>query len=340
MIACEALNLAMAIGEFFDTIIIGSGGGGLSCALELHEIKVPYLLLERSSQLAAGLNQIQGELPNFLGGYFHSGEELRQSLVSQAKRLALNFLVDHEVEFADLKNRFVFARGRRLSAKTLVLATGYRKRKLLPEQEKCIRHGIFYDKRGQDFSGRVVAIAGGGDNAFMDAIELAKSCLRVFLIHRSGEFKARRDLVAQAVQTDNIEFLLDSKIENLWGEEKLERIEVSRLGGNCRRTLAVSDLLIRIGYAPNTEMFQGQVEMDSTGHIVIGADCTTSVAGVYAVGDIVVPGYPRLSTAVGHGAIAAGAIQKYLQGNLSGAQVAGAAMFSATKPPLASGVGV
>jgi thioredoxin reductase (NADPH) len=310
-----------SVNELYDAIIIGSGGAGLSCALELHETKVRYLVLEQSPRLAAGLNQIAGKLPNFLGGFFESGEQLRQRVVELADRVGLNFLVDCPVSQVDLPELAIVANGKQFWAKSLVLATGYRKRRLLPEQEPM--PGVRYDKDNgvETFAGRNVVVVGAGDNGLMDAIELSEHCPVVYVVHRNRSFKARPDLISQAESKPNIKFLLDAKVTALHGEDGLEAIIVRDQINGTERQIETRDVIVRIGYEPNTELFRGQIEMDDTGHVFIAPDCSTSVAGVFAAGDITNPGYPRLATAVGHGMIAAGAVRSYLKNradNISG----------------------
>lgn len=299
----------------FDCIIIGSGAGGFSAAIELHELNLRYLLLERATKLSAGLNQIQNEIPNFLGGYYASGEALRQSAEALAERLQLNYRLKCTVDEVDLETKTLHVGHETLRAKSLVLATGYRRRMLPLALKPTFHRGIYYEKHGfgDEIKGRTVAIMGGGDNALMDAVELSDHCPAIYVIHRSKEFRARADVLAAALSKPNINILTNSAISKLHGDDRLRSIDIVDGISDERMHLNVEALIVRIGYDPNTELFAGQIDMDSAGHVKINADCSTSVPGVFAVGDICTPGYPRVATAAGHGIMAAASVNNFVR---------------------------
>lgn len=298
-----------------DALIIGGGIAGISCALELLETKKSFLLLESETRLGGQLHRIHNVIPNLAAGQFANGADLLCKLEDMVSQLQLAHHLRCKVSKVDLHKKLVTAGSEEFVSKTLVLATGYRKRLIeLPGQQAfaaqiTYHHHVCLSK----IAGQNVVVIGGGDNAAMDALDLAKHCRQVFLLQRSAKLRARPDLQQNMQANPRIKILLHSQITALKGKDCLSEVEVTNsLSGNSE-LLPVSFIVIKAGDLPNTELFRGQLDMDETGHIKINAHCMTSCADVFAIGDITHPNYPRLATAVGHGAIAAYGVRKLLE---------------------------
>jgi thioredoxin reductase (NADPH) len=300
--------------ELYDAIIVGAGPAGVTCALELHDSRKNYLLLERSSTVAANLywsNSIKNYPPLFL----ENGPAFREHLVNLMSSLGCKSLTNQVVTNVDCTEKTVTANGVTHRAKTIVLASGFSRRELNVSGVDIFAEDIAYDyvPRREHFLGRTVAVVGGGDSASLDALELAESCPAVYLIHRSAELKTRPDIFADVMKNPRIIKFPRSQVKALVGRDRLEALQVSSLSGTGTQVIAAERLVVQIGYTPNTKFVAQQVDMDHNGFIRIDEFCETSAKGVFAVGDITTPGYPRIATAVGHGMLAAGTIRRRVE---------------------------
>lgn len=308
-------KISMTEEESFDTVIIGAGPAGASCALELHESRVNYVLLERSSQAGGQLNDIHNPLTNLAPAYWQDGRALQESMIAMLETIGCNLRLNTTVEAVDLNSKKLFTPGGILQAKTVLLATGYRLRRL--DRPGCSDFGnsVCYhvSSSSQQFSGCAVAIVGGGDNALMQAIELADRCSKVYLINRSEQFKSRPDLLSELRRRKNAEIRVNCVVSSLGGSSALEWLELSSTVDHTIERIYVSGLVVKIGFVPNIELFGHQVALDDDCHVLIDRNCETSVAGAFAAGDITNPGYPRIATALGQGTLAAKSIRRILE---------------------------
>ncbi len=299
-----------------DVIILGAGPAGISCALDLNESKINFLVVDRNSSVGGQLTEIPSPIPNLAAGWFDNGTAVQQSLTDAAKRAGLNHLANETIIECDLKNKILRSETRKYNAKTLFLATGYRLKKL-PESDNVkqfskdivYRTGTLHD----DFVDKDVVIVGGGDSAVYEALDRVKTARKVTLVNRSSNFRASSFILHEARKDKRIDWIENFEIESVFGKDKLQGITLRSTTDGTTINLPADKLVLKIGYVPNTEIFTGQIDMDSSGHIRIGADCSTSVQGVFAGGDMVTPGYDRIAVAMGHGALAAKAICEYLR---------------------------
>ncbi|MBX9878939.1 MAG: NAD(P)/FAD-dependent oxidoreductase [Candidatus Obscuribacterales bacterium] len=305
------------VGQYnFDAVIIGGGPAGISCASELKDSGLTSVILERSGRLGGQLSDVPNPLRNFAGGNYSSGEQLRGKLVELVEAMKFSYELNCNIQEIDLVDKTIVANGRKLIGKTIVLATGYSVAKLGVGDENKFGLDVVY-RTGQcldHMKGQTVAVVGGGDSAVGDALELAQLCPQVYLLNRSGKLRARSDWKSQAEEDPRIKILLDTKVVSLVADgtgNRLSAVKVSSNGG-VEETLPATRLIVKIGYAPNTAFVRDQIETDSTGHIRVGDYCKTSLPGVFAVGDITTPGYPRIATAVGQGVLAVAGIRQYL----------------------------
>ena len=305
----------MAQTERHDIVVVGGGAAGVGCALECHDVKRDVLLLESQPRLGGQLAEVTNSIRNLPAGRFRDGEALRRALEESADILGEQRRVDCAVERVDLGRRFVEASGRRIGFRALVIASGRRRRRLPIASEGDLGGDVTYqiELRPGHFAGRPVAVVGPGDSAALDALELAEAGSHVVLLHRSRTLSARADIVAAVGAEPRIDELAGWEVESLNGAERLEAIRAVQGDTGERRRLAVGGLVVKVGYAPNTEPFRGQLELDREGAVVVGPDLTTSRPGVFAVGDVVAGSYPRVATAMGQGVLAARSVLRFLQ---------------------------
>ncbi len=293
----------------FDVIIIGGGVGGLSTALWCDELGLSALLLESRAELGGQLLWTHNEIKNYLGKEAENGRELRDAFLEQIEKRNFELSLQAQIAEIDLEKKEVTLSDKMLfSARAIVIATGVRRRKLdvAGEDEFRTRGIIESGKKNADLvRGKKVLIVGGGDAAFENALILAETAEKVTLAHRRKVFSAREEFIEQVKTHPKITILTETAVQKISGKERIESIELKNLATDETRTLPVDTLLIRIGVAPNTEIFRGNLTLDKNGYIEVNRNCETSIKDVFAVGDVANPLAPTISSAVGMGATGA-----------------------------------
>jgi thioredoxin reductase (NADPH) len=302
--------------EQHDVVVIGGGVAGVNCALECFDIQLDTVLVEGTATLGGQLPDILHSVRNVAAGRFTDGRALQQALLESAEILGDRVRLSHHVTKAELEARAIEVDGGRLSGRALVVATGTRRQFLDAAPDGAFGGDITYQLEPvlDSFAGRDVAVIGGGDSGTLDALELARRGSSVKLIHRSQDLNARQDILRQLRDQPRIEDLPGWELEAAHGAEQLESIVLVRPSTSERREIAVQGLVVKIARAPNTQLFEGQLELDRSGAVVVDRGLRTSQAGVFAVGDVVAGAYARVAAALGQGSLAARSVLHYLEG--------------------------
>src|SRR5918994_3557054 len=303
--------------EQHDVVVIGGGVAGVNCALECFDIQLDTVLVEESANLGGQLPDILHSVRNVAAGRFADGRTLQRALLESAEILDDRVRLSHPVTKADMGTRTIEVNAGRLSGRALVVATGTRRQFLEAAPDGAFGGDITYQLEPvlPSFAGRdVVAVIGGGDSGTLDALELARRGSSVKLIHRSQELNARQDILRQLRDQPRIEDLPGWALEAAHGAERLESIVLVRPSTEERQEVPVQGLVVKIARAPNTQLFEGQLELDRSGAVVVDRELRTSQAGVFAVGDVVAGAYPRVGAALGQGSLAARSVLHYLEG--------------------------
>ena len=292
-----------------DVIVLGAGAAGLSAALWCDELGLKTLVLEREPEIGGQLLRVFNPIENHLGApTAQNGRELRDRITKQIEQRNFQLRLNVNIDSVDLSAKTVFlANGENLSARALVLATGVSRRKLNVEGENEFRgRGILESGKRDAFltEGKTVCVVGGGDAAAENALILAQVAAKVYLVHRSREFRARTEFLDKIKENTKIETLTETRVNKILGSEAVENIELQNRVGEAFQ-IAVKAIVIRIGVEPNTELFRGQIELDNDNYIKINSRCETNLENVFAVGDVANPIAPTVSSAVGMGATAA-----------------------------------
>jgi thioredoxin reductase (NADPH) len=302
--------------EQHDVVVIGGGVAGVNCALECFDIQLDTVLVEGTATLGGQLPDILHSVRNVAAGRFTDGRALQQALLESAAILGDRVRLSHHVTKAELEARAIEVDGGRLSGRALVVATGTRRQFLDAAPDGAFGGDITYQLEPvlDSFAGRDVAVIGGGDSGTLDALELARRGSSVKLIHRSQDLNARQDILRQLRDQPRIEDLPGWELEAAHGAEQLESIVLVRPSTGERREIAVQGLVVKIARAPNTQLFEGQLELDRSGAVVVDRGLRTSQAGVFAAGDVVAGAYARVAAALGQGSLAARSVLHYLEG--------------------------
>jgi thioredoxin reductase (NADPH) len=261
------------------------------------------------------LPEILHSVRNVAAGRFDDGAALQRALLESSEILGDRVRLAQPVTKVDLEARAIDVDGVRLSGGALVLATGTSKQYLDAAPDGAFGGDVTYQLEPvlPSFAGRDVAVIGGGDSGTLDALELARRGSSVKLIHRSPRLSARRDIRRQLREQPRIEDLAGWELEAAQGAERLESIVIVRPSSGERQEVPVQRLVVKIARAPNTELFEGQLELDRSGAVVVDRDLRTSRAGVFAVGDVVAGAYARVAAALGQGSLAARSVLRYLE---------------------------
>jgi thioredoxin reductase (NADPH) len=304
--------------EQHDVVIVGAGSAGVSCALECFDIQLDTAVFEADERPGGQLIEIGHSVRNVATGSFDDGSALRDSLQRSAGILGDRLRVSHPVTRADLGERSIEVDAAPIRGKALVIATGTFRQQLPAAEDGAFGGDVTYalEARPGRFVGRDVVVIGGGDSATLDALELARQGSRVWLVHRSEALTARHDIVEQVRDQPRIEVLAGWELDFLDGGNRLEEVTIVRRADGERRRLKVGGLVVKIARVPCTDLFQGQLELDRAGAIVVDREMQTSRDGVFAAGDVCAGSYPRVAAAVGQGSVAARSVLRFLRSGL------------------------
>ena len=299
-------------------IILGSGAAGLTAAIYAARANTGPLLFEGLQP--GGQLTITTEVENYPGfAEAIMGPDLMARMRAQAMRFGTE-IITAEVESVNLKVKpiEVMANGTRYTTHTLVIATGAEAKLLgLPSEAKLMGHGVSACATcdGFFFKNQRVAVVGGGDTAMEEANFLTKFASHVTVVHRREELRASKIMQDRAFANPKISFVWDSEVEEVLGEKegKVTGIRLLNLKTGKRTDHELEGLFIGIGHQPNTKLFEGQLELTSTGYIRTFTGTRTSVAGVFAAGDVQDSVYRQAITAAGSGCMAALDAERYLE---------------------------
>lgn len=296
----------------FDVIIIGGGVAGISAALWCDELELDAILLESGSELGGQLLWTFNAIENHLGVKAENGKQMRDIFLAQIKQRKFTLSLDSRVEKVDLEKKLVaINNGEKFQAKSVVIATGVSRRKLNVKGEKKFQgKGIISSGKrdGKLVTGKTVAVIGGGDAAFENALILSEFASKVLLINRSVDFKARSEFVSEVRENPKIEILVNTIVSEIIGAGNVESIKLKNRETNQIFNQSIDFIITRIGVEPNTKEFQEQIETDEKGYIKVNSSGQTNLENIYAIGDVANPLSPTISSAAGMGSTAVKAI--------------------------------
>lgn len=298
----------------YDVIIIGSGPAGLSAAIYAQRAKLKTLILEKE-MMSGGQILNTYEVDNYPGLPGINGYDMGMKFRSHADSLGAEFKTDEVVCLeVDGTIRRVVCESGTYEAKSVIIAAGANHKKLeVPGETELTGMGVSYCATcdGAFFRNKVAAVVGGGDVALEDAIFLARMCKKVYVIHRRDSFRGARLLQERLTEQDNVEVLWDTVVGEISGESQVNGLKLMNKKTGEESLLPVDGVFVAVGITPNSQKFEGVVEMDR-GFIVAAEEGITSVPGVFAAGDVRTKQLRQIVTAVSDGANAVTSVEHYL----------------------------
>ena len=299
-------------------VIIGSGPAGYTAAIYAARAQLSPILLE-GSVTAGGALMNTTEVENFPG--FQKGimgPALMEEMRAQAEKFGTRFVTDDAVK-VDLKGDVKTIQdgsGNTYLAKSVILATGSGYKKIgLPKEETLSGRGVSYCATcdGFFFKEQAIAVVGGGDSALEEATFLTRFASKVYLIHRRNELRASRIMQQRAQNDPKIEFVWNSQVIDILGEEKVTGVRIKDTVTGDEKNLELTGLFVAIGHVPRSELLIGQIDLDANGYVKTQSESTkTNIEGVFACGDLVDHVYRQAITAAGTGCQAALDAERFL----------------------------
>lgn len=297
-----------------DVVIIGAGMAGLTAALYCGRMNLDTLVLENA--LVGGQIANAVGIENFPGFISVSGSDLISTVQQQAENFGAVIDEFDSIEKVTLKEnpKIIETEGKIYLADVVIIASGMNRRKLpLPEEKKFAGRGVHYCELcdGHMYQNKIIAVMGGGNAALDAANFLTKYAEKLYIIHRS-EFRADEVTQNRVKKNPKIEIFLQTEIKKLFGDKKLESVEILDKKSGETKNLQVDGIFVNIGVVPNTELFKDELNLSQSGRIIAGEDCKTNIAGVFAAGDVREKEIRQLTTAAADGTTAALLAEKYL----------------------------
>lgn len=289
------------------TLIIGSGPSGLSAALYTARANLePVILTGMELGGQVSLTHMVENYPGFPDGI--SGQAMVEAFQKQAERFGAKSVFDVATEIDFSQRPFaVKTYGEEYLAETLILTTGATPRHLdVPGEVEFTGRGVSYCATcdGHFFQGKDVVVVGGGDSALEEGLFLTRYANSVTIIHRRDELRGGAILQKRALNNPKIKFIWDTIVTEIYGEGIVNAAKLHNRKTGEDQTFQTEGVFIFIGHTPNTELYQGKLEMDEKGYLVVDALMQTNVPGVFAAGEVADSHFRQVVTSAGMGAAA------------------------------------
>ena len=306
----------MAEKRNYQVIIIGGGPAGLTAGIYTARSGLDTLLIEREmiGGQIANVEHIEN-FPGFPDGI--GGFELGQLMQQQAEKYGVRIAYTEAtgLELTNGNNKVVKTAEGDFETKAVIVTGAAKRRKLdVPGEAEFGGKGVSYCATcdGPLFRDKDVAMAGGGNAAITEALHLAHFASKVTVIHRRDQLRATAILQERAFAEPKINFLWDTAIEKVEGEDFVKRLRLNNLKTGVKSTLEVSGIFVSIGFQPDTAHLKGLLALDNEGHIITNAEMETNVPGIFAAGDTRSKLARQVVTAAGDGATAAISAERFL----------------------------
>jgi thioredoxin reductase (NADPH) len=301
--------------EVEDLVIIGGGPAGFTAALyAARALLSPLVLVGQAAGGQTATTEVMENYPGFPEGV--GGLALAQSMQDQAERFGARMVFDQvtAVDFSTRPFRLT-TWGGEVRAQTVIVATGALPRRLgVPGEEKFIGRGVSFCATcdGFFYKDRDVVVVGGGDSAVEEGIFLTRFARTLKVVHRRDQLRAIKLNQERAFANPKMRFVWDTVVEEVLGEDRVTGVRVRNVKTGEKDLIAADGVFVYIGLLPNSQLFEGQLELDEQGYIVVDRRQHTNIPGVFAAGDVQDPLYRQVVIAAGTGAAAAIEAERFL----------------------------
>lgn len=300
----------------YDIIILGGGPAGLSAAIYAARSAAKVAIIDISMFGGQPSNYL--ELENYPGFSKIGGYDLMEKFEEHADMFGIDKYPMEEIQSVDLTSdiKTITTLNGEFTSKAVIIATGAQAKKLGVSGEKeFLGRGVSYCAvcDGAFYKDKTVAVVGGGNAAVEEAMYLTRFANKVYLIHRRNELRADKIVQERAFKNNKLEFIYDTIVKEIEGNELVTNAKLENVKTGETQNLAINGIFPYIGFTPNVEQFNGQIEQDENGFIITDDKMQTNIKGVYAVGDIRTTPLRQVITAAADGAVAAVYAGKYIE---------------------------
>lgn len=299
----------------YDLVVIGAGPAGLTAGIYAGRSRLSTLVLEM--MMPGGQAAITHLIENYPGVGAVSGSELTSRMQEQMASFGAELASDAVTGVERTGDHFTIMRGTgTTTSRAVIIASGTGYRKLgVPGEEEFAGRGVSYCATcdGPFYRGQEVAVVGGGDSALQESLYLTSLVKKVYIIHRRDEFRAVPVLAERVRAHEKIECICSHTVERIeGGASGVERVVLKPVEAGETRVLEVPGIFLFVGLKPRTEFLGDLIEKNEWGFITAGEDTRTNVPGICAAGDCREKLLRQIATAVGDGATAVHAIERFL----------------------------
>ncbi|MBE6770007.1 MAG: FAD-dependent oxidoreductase [Ruminococcaceae bacterium] len=297
----------------YDIIIIGGGPAGLTAAVYARRANKTVLVIEKST--FGGQITFSPKVENIPGFAQITGNEFAEKLVEQALGLEAEVECAEVLSVKDGDIKTVVTDSGEFQCKALIIATGAKHRMLgLEKEEQMVGNGISFCAvcDGAFYEGKTVAVIGGGNSALQEALLLAETSKKVYVVQNLDFFTGEEKLVEQLKTKSNVEIILGTVVEGLVGDDELTAINLCRVADNDKSTLKIDGMFVAIGLIPQNEAFADIIKLNQFGYAEADETCVTTAEGVFVAGDCRSKAIRQVATAAADGAVAALAACNYI----------------------------
>lgn len=295
--------------ERYDVVIIGGGPAGMSSALYARRSGLSVLVVEKVAE--GGQMLLTNIIENYPGFRKITGGDLAKKMKEHAEMFGAEFIFGEVVRMENLhsdEKKIILRDGRGILSKVIILAMGASPKELgVPGEREFKAKGVSYCAvcDGHFFAGKHVVVVGGGDTAIEEALFLSNIASKVTVVHRRDKLRAVKYLQERAFGNERIEFIWNSIVKEIKGDEKVRSIILENVKTGESIEYPIDAVFVSIGLKPASEVVRGIVDMDDNGFIFTDENMETNIEGIFAVGDVRVKPLRQVITAVSDGAIAA-----------------------------------
>lgn len=302
--------------KIYDTVILGGGPAGISAGVYCARGNISCAVIDTS--LLGGQPTNYLEIENYLGFPSIEGWELSEKFEEHLDKFNVEKFTMEEIQSVDLVSnpKVIKTLKGEYKAHSVIIATGAKPSKLnVKGEQEFTGRGVSYCAvcDGAFYKDKTVVVVGGGNAAVEEGIYLTKFALKVYIVHRRDALRADKIVQERAFKNNKIEFIWDSVVQEIQGDGKVQNVVVKNLKTGEISNIQTDGVFPYIGFTPNCDGFNGQLQQDEKGFITVDENLQTSIPGVFAAGDVRVTPLRQVITAVADGAIAGVSAVKYLE---------------------------